>query len=124
MKFDLRTKRESILKVVALSPINLKISAFVLICFVLLESLLCEFLFLILQTNFGVRFSLNSPSTHNISPIFPLSVSGEKPLLLGEFLLQHLNHATKVASLLLFLFFFFAFFLYFKHVSTSRYRPL
>ena len=36
-----------------------------------------------------------------------ISVSGEEPLPVGGFLLQHHNHATKVASLLLFLFFLF-----------------
>ena len=61
---------------------------------------------------FGYEF----PSTHHphtvFSPHLPtlleiiISVSGEEPLLVRGFLLQHHNHATKVASLLLFLLFF------------------
>ena len=56
-----------------------------------------------------------SPSTHHpdkqyssyLSALLEIiiSVSGEKPLPVRGLLLQHHNHATKVASLLLFLFF-------------------
>ena len=65
-------------------------------------------------------FGYDFPSTHHphtqYSPPPPprhlpalleiiISVSGEKALPVGGFLLQHHNHATKVASLLLFFFF-------------------
>ena len=63
---------------------------------------------------FGYDFPQLTIHTHNILPpltvpalleIIIISVSGEEPLPVGGFLLQHHNHATKVASLLLFLFF-------------------
>ena len=65
-------------------------------------------------------FGYDFPSTHHPHTIqFPpppppplpalleiiISVSGEEPLPVGGFLLQHHNHATKVAGLLLFWFF-------------------
>ena len=49
------------------------------------------------------KFFLHLPTLLEIL----VSVSGEEPLLVGGFLLQHPDHATKVASLLLFCFVFF-----------------
>ena len=73
--------------------------------------MLCESFSSLFQTTVALNFGYDFPSTHHphtqYSPHLPalleinISVCGEEPLPVREFLLQH-HGATKVASLLLF----------------------